>query len=90
MPLFVRGDWQHVRSVRGSIRRYCPVTKTGYYAPRNPHRMSIGWYLNHSAQPNVNAKEGKTQWTSLHYIPAGRELTIDYQFVDYAVTRRAV
>ncbi|MFA6242688.1 MAG: SET domain-containing protein [Candidatus Hydrogenedentales bacterium] len=78
LPLFERGDWKCVRRVTGVLRRYCPVKKYGYYAPRNVHRMSIGWYLNHGKKPNVDARN----WRALHYIPAGKELAIDYAFFD--------
>jgi hypothetical protein len=48
-----------------------------YYVPLDPHRMSIGWYLNHSDQPNVDT----ATWRALRKIPRGEELLIDYRTV---------
>ena len=81
VQLFTPRDWIHAAQVRGAQRRYCPTAKGGgFYAPRDFHRMSIGWYLNHSTHPNVDAR--CNTWRALRFIRPGQELTIDYQFVD--------
>lgn len=79
VALFARGDWIFLKRCTGYQRRYCTPAPGGYYLPRDFNRMSIGWYLNHSARPNVDAR--KLAWRALRYIRPGEELTIDYQFV---------
>lgn len=66
------GDWRRrPTNLRGRAASYC----TDRWAPKNFGRMAIGWYLNHSGLPNVEAKgEGRV----IRYIPAGGELTVDY------------
>jgi hypothetical protein len=50
--------------------------RDGYHCPRDWHRMSIGWYLNHSDRPNVAMNGMRARATRA--IPAGTELTVDY------------
>jgi len=73
-PLFNR-DWVFRKRCTGRQRHYCVATKGGYWCPRNYHRMSIGWYLNHSDAPNCSSA---TPPKTLRHIQAGAELTIDY------------
>ena len=68
-PLFEKNDWKRKKRCVGYQRRYC----TSKWAPMNYHRMSIGWYLNHSNTPNISS-----EMKGLRYIKAGEELTIDY------------
>lgn len=77
LPLFAPGDWKYVGSVSGWKARYCVRTGErggGYYAPEDYHRMSIGWYLNHSKLPNVSLS-----WRAKKAIRSGDELTINYE-----------
>lgn len=73
-PLFF-GDWIFKRRCAGRQRHFCVKTEGGYWCPRNYHRMSIGWYLNHSDTPNCSSD---TNPKTLRHIQAGEELIIDY------------
>jgi SET domain len=57
----------------------------GFYAPRNPIRMSLAWFINHSARPNVTIAVTPTKWTirARRDIKAGEELTVDYGTLDF-------
>ena len=76
LPLFAGKDWSWLpRCPRHIGERYCAKGDGGFYRPLDWHRMSIGWYLNHSLTPNVCAKT----WRSVRSIRVGEELTIDYR-----------
>lgn len=50
--------------------------------PPNLNRLSVGWYVNHSNRPNVEARDDG-RFVALRRIRAGEELTADYRtFVD--------
>ena len=54
----------------------------GYWAPRDFRQMSLAWYLNHSASPNLVMRDGgETLWAA-RTIAAGEELTINYADLD--------
>jgi len=56
--------------------------------PRTLNMLSVGWYLNHSPHPNVEADEDG-RFHALRLIRAGEELTADYRtFVDEALPFR--
>jgi hypothetical protein len=57
----------------------------GFYAPRNPIRMSLGWYINHSDTPNVSIAVSPTRWSirACRHIKPGEELTVDYGTLDF-------
>ena len=57
----------------------------GFYAPRNPVRMSLAWYINHSDRPNVSVAVTRTSWTirALRNLKPGEELTVDYRTLDF-------
>ena len=75
LPLFAEKDWRWLsRYPRHIGARFCTKGDGGVYAPYDWHRISIGWYLNHSEKPNVSART----WRSLRPICAGEELTISY------------
>ena len=61
------------------------VVWQGFYAPRNPIRMSLGWYINHSDRPNLTIAVTPTKWTirARRAIKAGEELTVDYGTLDF-------
>lgn len=53
--------------------------------PPNLNMLSVGWYLNHSDHPNVEADED-ARFRTLRKIRKGEELTADYRtFVDEAL-----
>ena len=75
LPLFAEKDWRWLpRAPRHIGGSFCTKGDGGFYQPADWHRMSIGWYLNHSSRPNVCAKT----WRSVRPIRAGDELTISY------------
>ena len=49
-----------------------------YGVPRTMNMLSVGWYLNHSDQPNVAADESG-RFHSLRRIRKGEELAADYR-----------
>ena len=77
LPLFMPPDW--VRRTKPPIavaRRWGqPAQGGGWWIPRNPNRMCIGWHLNHSDKPNVDGNS----CAALRRIAAGEELLIDYR-----------
>lgn len=78
LPLFPVRDWRIVRTAPRSHSRWRFLQARpggGYYAPRDVHRMCIGWYLNHSTAPNVDA----STWRALRDIDIDCELLIDYR-----------
>jgi SET domain-containing protein len=61
------------------------VVWKGFYAPKNPMRLSLAWYINHSERPNVNIAVTPKTWTirARRDIEAGEELTVDYGTLDF-------
>ena len=56
--------------------------------PTNLNRLSVGWYVNHSDRPNLEAGEDG-RFRTLRRIRKGEELTADYRtFVDAALPFR--
>ena len=49
----------------------------GLSSPRNFNRMSVGWFLNHSENPNAVCDENYS-YSALRNIKSGDEITIDY------------
>jgi hypothetical protein len=49
-----------------------------YGVPRTLNMLSVGWYLNHSRRPNVEADEWG-RFHALRRIRKGEELTADYR-----------
>ena len=59
------------------IERYGVKDGAGYWIAANLHKMSVGWYLNHSSAPNVYHDDAYN-FFAIRDIKAGEELTIDY------------
>jgi SET domain-containing protein len=76
-------DWQFVKkkNAKGKLRALCEHfgvwDDDGYHVPKDWHRMSISWYINHSDTPNV-AKPNTERAYALREIKPGEELFIDY------------
>lgn len=75
------------------IRRFyfdfCPTSDGHFLAPEDFNELTMSWYMNHSASPNVRADE-HLQFISCRPIMIGEELTIDYsRFSDDAPARLA-
>jgi SET domain-containing protein len=60
-------------------RDFCIIQAKGksYLCPKNFNLMTVSWYLNHSAQPNVRC-DRNFNFYSLRHIKIGEELTVDY------------
>ena len=59
---------------------YCVTDATGYHCPLDFHRMSIGWYMNHSDAPNVTySRELNFEYFAARDIQAGEEIVCDYR-----------
>jgi len=54
----------------------------GYWVPLDFLRISTGWYMNHSADPNLGSDDGDVTYHAVRDIAAGEELTIDYRRMD--------
>jgi SET domain-containing protein len=64
------------------IKRFGIRVRGGYWAPTDFLRMSAGWYMNHSATPNLLSDDGEVTYYAARDIKAGEELTIDYRRMD--------
>ena len=68
-----------VRAVR---EIYCVRDGAGYHCPLDFHRMSIGWYMNHSDTPNVvSSRELNFEYFAARPIDAGEEIVCDYRML---------
>lgn len=56
---------------------YCVEDTNGYYCPQDFGAMDIGWYLNHSKDPNAYHKD--FTFYALRKIEQGEEILIDYE-----------
>lgn len=64
------------------IKRFGIRTARGYWVPLDFLRISTGWYMNHSADPNIASDDGDVTYYALRDIEAGEELTMDYRLMD--------
>jgi len=85
-----RGESERVVWVPRAVVRRLPVPLRQLYedfamawgdrygVPRTMNMLSVGWYLNHSERPNVEADESG-RFHALRRIRKGEELTADYR-----------
>ena len=98
--LVFRGESERVVWVsRAAVRRLSPAIRSLYEdfgmvwgdriaVPPSLNMLSVGWYVNHSDRPNVEAGEDG-RFRALRRIRKGEELTADYRtFVDEALPFR--
>ena len=71
-------DYRFRKSCSRAEQRYCIEDKDGWHGPIDFHRMSIGWYLNHSKFPKLSVPD----YRALRDIERGQELTINYQHLE--------
>jgi SET domain-containing protein len=58
---------------------FCVRDAGGWWCPNDFHRMSIGFYINHSDDPNVHTKkEWDYEYFALRDIAADEEILCDY------------
>jgi uncharacterized protein len=63
--------------VRRMYTDFCPVVNDCFVAPKDFNQITMGWYLNHSAEPNVAALKD-LRFIASRFIPKGEELVSDY------------
>ena len=87
LRLWQEEDWRFVTlaeaeadpALRELRDTYCVSDANGYWCPLDFHRMSIGWYMNHSGQPNVRtSRELNFEYYATRDIEAGEEIVCDY------------
>lgn len=88
--LVFRGESERVSWVSRAAVRRLPVAIRRLYedfgmvfgdrigVPPNLNMLSVGWYVNHSEHPNVEAGED-SRFRALRRIRKGEELTADYR-----------
>lgn len=81
LRLFIRGEkiryLKLTEKNRPFVKTYCiPLAGNRFTAPGDFGRMSIGWYLNHSDEPN--AFHIDYTYYAHRKIESGEEITIDY------------
>lgn len=64
------------------FKRFGIRTGNGYWAPANFLRISVGWYMNHSEDPNLQSDDGDVTYYALRTIEPGEEVTMDYRRMD--------
>lgn len=70
------------KAVRSLYEDFGMVWRDRIAVPTSLNRLSVGWYVNHSERPNVEAGEDD-RFRALRRIRKGEELTADYRtFVD--------
>jgi hypothetical protein len=63
---------------------FCPVVDGYFVAPADFNQITMGWYMNHSEEPNV-AVLGDLQFVTSRFIARGEELVTDYtMYSDHA------
>lgn len=60
-----------------TFRDFCIDREDVLYCPADFGRMHIGWYVNHSQEPNAYSDD-EYQWYALRDIGAGEEILVDY------------
>jgi hypothetical protein len=72
--------------IRRMYTDFCPVIDGSFVAPVDFNQMTMGWYLNHSDEPNVRVME-RLQFVTTRTVLLSEELTTDYtSFSDHALT----
>ncbi|TAJ36744.1 MAG: SET domain-containing protein-lysine N-methyltransferase [Reyranella sp.] len=64
------------------IKRFGIRNHGGYWCPKDFLRISTGWYMNHSADPNTGSDDEDVTYHALRDIKAGEELVMDYRRMD--------
>jgi uncharacterized protein len=69
------GEAKDIRQIDSKLWQYCLQVDYDTYVV--PERGSVGWYLNHSCEPNCVIM-GRTRVVALRRVEPGEELTFDY------------
>ena len=90
LRLWQEEDWRFVPfaeaerdpELRVVAETYCVRDAGGYRCPLDFHRMSIGWYMNHSDTPNVRYRAPNDfEYCAIRDIAAGEEILCDYRLL---------
>ena len=77
LRLFVSGSKARSASaVPEAFKQYCVGQGDLLYGPFDFARIDVGWYVNHSFEPN--AKHVDFEYFACQDIKAGEEITVDY------------
>lgn len=68
-------------SVPAAFRSYCLEREGKLICPPDFGEMAIGWYLNHSSNPNAHRDENY-RWHAARDIKEGEEVTINYNSLE--------
>lgn len=63
------------------FRDYCVDHGDKIYCPEDFGRLQVGWYLNHSKNPNAKPDENYSYYAKRD-IKAGEEITVDYNLLN--------
>lgn len=64
------------------FKKYCSAEKDDWYlCPQQFNRIEIGWYVNHSFDPNIE-KRADSFWYTLKEINSGDEILFDYNTIN--------
>lgn len=74
-PKFLENDDPEIRQLYND---YCVLSDGKWYGPSDFNNLTVGWYLNHSSDPNV-ACDIEFNFTTLRHIHKHEELTVDYR-----------
>lgn len=80
-PFDIRIQERSKTDVPEPFRDYCIDRGERLSCPQDFGQMHIGWYLNHSSQPNTY-RDADYKWYALRKIKAGEEILIDYNSLD--------
>jgi hypothetical protein len=90
LRLWQAGDWKvwNPKTFEGLLwcNKWCIYAWDKFYGPRNPNRMSLAWYVNHSSRPNMKStyrQNGNWKFVATRNIKRGEELTVNYSELDY-------
>ena len=71
-------DWKFYKTLpKEAVAYLCYEVEGGWYGPSDFNRIAQGWYVNHSAKPNIRTTKYDTYWAARN-IKQGEELTINY------------
>jgi uncharacterized protein len=77
-PLGYASRRRHEPEIDERFLKYCDAEEDDYWrTPETFSRMEIGWYVNHSFEPNSTCKS-VDDFYALRDIAAGEEILIDY------------
>lgn len=68
-------------SVPELFQQFCMDRGDKLICPEDFGHMHVGWYLNHSKEPNT-FRDDDFKWYALRDIKAGEEITIDYNSLE--------